>query len=576
MDTLHPQVRIQGEFAQFSFPYDPELVDRMRGLNGSYDKNSKIWSVLVNDNIEEIFDLAYGGQFQASEDLFARLNKAAKTHNNSVALSFSQTTDLEIKGLKGELRPFQKAGVVYLTQKRRALLADEMGLGKTVQSLATLEHNELYPTLVVCPASLKINWLREVNKWLNRSVYAYTNDLKQEATPETADIIIINYELLNPRKDSKSKFVEREFKAVIFDESHYLKNHKSQRTKAATELAYKIEYRFLLSGTPIVNRPSELISQLNILNKMKEMGGWDFYIENYCGAKRTNYGLDISSALNLDHLNENLRKYCMLRRAKKDVLTELPDKQRTNVPIELSNLREYQKAEKDIIRYIQETAGINAVRHIEFRKTLRGLNKQEVALAVKEYANDKVSKAQRAETLVRINTLRLVTARGKIKEILKWVENFLASGESLILFAHHKEIVRVLAEQLGVVTIVTGDQSDLEKQFAIDSFQSKQSQLIICSLKAAGTGITLTAASNVGFIELDWTPAGMLQAEDRAHRMGQKNSVNIWNFIAARTIDERMLALIEAKREIIDAAIEGKGPSSLNILNDLIHNYGAL
>jgi SWI/SNF-related matrix-associated actin-dependent regulator 1 of chromatin subfamily A len=343
---------------------------------------------------------------------------------------------------------------------------------------------------------------------------------------EDFDIIVTNYERL---KDISTWIMEKNPKAIVFDESHYLKNYKAIRTKAATALAKNIEYRFLLSGTPMLNRPKELISQLTILDTLKDFGGFNGFINRYCDPKRTRYGLDIDGANNLEELKINLRKVCMVRREKTEVLSELPEKQRTYIPINIDNRAEYNKAVSDLIGYLKE-----------------------------KYPKKKdITKVLQAETLVKINTLRQIVANGKIAEFSEWLDNFLQSQKKLVVFVQHKAILERLEGVLRRLDVkgvsLCGDDSIEARQMAINAFQNDPAiRVIICTLKAGGVGVTLTAASDVAFLETGWTPAELDQAEDRCHRIGQKNAVNCWYFRAHRSVDDMLFDLIEKKRGIVE------------------------
>jgi SWI/SNF-related matrix-associated actin-dependent regulator of chromatin subfamily A-like protein 1 len=224
-----------------------------------------------------------------------------------------------------------------------------------------------------------------------------------------------------------------------------------------------------------------------------------------------------------------------VRRTKKQVLPQLPAKRQDTVPLLLANEREYRLAEKDVIAWLQTLP-------LDLRRL-----------------DAKVAAAMRSEQLVRLNNLRQLAAAGKLPTALAWIEDFLASGEPLVVFAEHIAIQQALLERFGSAAHILGSDSASARQAAVDGFQHPDGpQLIVCSLRAASQGITLTRASNVAFMELDWTPARHDQAEDRLHRIGQESAVTAWYLLAPNTIDETMADVLDRKRGVIDAVTDGQ------------------
>lgn len=468
----------------------------------------------------------------------------------------------------------------------------------TVQSIAALHALGAYPALIVVPASLKLNWQREVFGWLPPHIdCTVLSGSKGKQPPKNIQVVIINYDILPGWLDVLSQI---QWKAIICDESQYLKSPKTKRTKAVKQVATgynedgdtvspPIPYRFLLSGTPVMNRPKELVPQLEILGRINEFGGGFKFLQRYAGAERTRFGWDMSGAAHLDELNQKLRATCYVRRLKSEVLTELPDKTRVLVPMELDNRREYQEAEADVIEYLKTAKPIvitppQGLTLEGFKKLQWGYNSKaddnarrgylralDVAKDMDEatfarfadaFAEAVTAEArqrgrEQAEHLIRFEALKQLAAMGKMEGIKEWVSNFLDTGEKLVLFAHHKEIVKLLADTFSAPSI-TGDSSLKARDEAVQRFQNdSECRLIVCNIKAGGVGLTLTASSNVAFIELDWTPAAHNQAADRVHRIGQKNAVTEWYLLAEKSIDTEIYELIEAKRVIVDATTEG-------------------
>ncbi len=454
-----------------------------------------------------------------------------------LAMSQAHDAEIEIEGLGGELMPFQRAGVVYALERRRVFLADEQGLGKTIQALATVQADLAYPAVVVCPASLKLNWLREIKTWLpGREARALAGRTSQEL--DGADIVVLNYEIAAAHLDALSAISPR---ALILDESHYVKNPSAVRTKAVLELSESLgpdALRLALTGTPVVNRPAELAPQLRALDRLGEYGTMASFRRGYAtpGSRRK--------------LHSRLRSSCFLRRRKADVLTQLPAKRRAVVPVPTTNTAEYKRAERDFIRWLSEQAGASDEGHL---------------------APD-----ARAEALVKMSALRRLAARGKLESALSWIEDFSESGERLVVFAHHREIQAAVIDRFPDCARIIGADSMEERETNVRRFQDEEGPpLCVCSLQVASHGFTLTAAANVAFLELDWTPAKHDQAEDRVHRIGQAESVTAWYLLANETIDERIATLLAEKRDVVDSVTDGGGGAGSSIADSLIGGYAA-
>ena len=471
-------------------------------------------------------------------DALERLQQIREEHALAagvVALSAAREAALNVPGLGGELKPFQRAGVQYLLKQRRSFLADEQGLGKTIEALATIETDGAYPAIVVCPASLKLNWMRELERWLPARS-AQTLDGNRGAVT-AADVTVINYDIVAGRLDALSALGPR---AVILDESHYCKNPRAQRTQAVQQLCAAVPRDGLvlaLTGTPLLNRPPELISQLRILGRLGDFGSGAEFGQRFRGPDA------------YQRLHWHLRARCFARRLKGEVLPQLPAKTRAVLPVSLDNEPEYRLAEEDVIAWLRS----------------QPLDLREL--------DAKVAAALRAERLVRLNALKLLAARGKLQAALHWIHDFLASGEPLVLFARHREIQHAVLARFPHALHVLGEDSQRARDQMVGTFQASQganNQLIICSIEVAGHGLTLTRSSNVAFLELDWTPAKHDQAEDRCHRIGQQDAVNATYLLAADTIDETIATLLERKRAVIAAVTDGREQDERGVVDALV------
>lgn len=594
------------------FSYNPEIVDAIKTLPRDIRKwngESRMWLVTPSaSTVSALVQFLQGYKFTGTPDAHAALKQLLDEHHRAeqayaavVASSSAEESDTEVEGLNGELRPFQRVAVDYADKVGlNLLIGDEMGLGKTIEALAIAEHHGEYPVLVLCPASLKYNWKREINKWLpHRSVSIVNGKV------EPADFVIINYDLLSrdvaPLLDVNgnqvkvrnkkqwqatgrlASLMEIPFKLLVADESHYLKDEKSRRTVATLMLSKQIGQSILMTGTPIINRPVELLPQLQILDRLKDFGGSWRFLQTYCGAKQVWTGTrnvwDFRGHSNLDELNARMRRTCYLRRLKTDVLSELPEKVRTPIYLDLSNAKEYKKAEDDLIAWLRDSIAHDRDFLYEIDAELATMDLDEAdrktarAERVQERQISKEQAALRAQTLVKINALREIVGRGKIKATIEWIEDFLASEEKLIVFAWHKKVQAALLKQFPDAAHVLAEDDAQTRDQNVTRFQEDPNcRLMISSIKAGGVGLTLTAASNVAFIELGWTPGDHDQAEDRAHRIGQEaSSVNVWYLLANNTIDQATATLIENKRSVVRQAADGHvGDFSGSILGDLI------
>lgn len=492
-----------GDERSRTLPIDPWIVEPLDAFLGSF-------GVLVDAGGREVLDA-----------LRAEHAAAVTEIRRSRAVS-GEPIDAVAKVLGGELAPFQWAGVRYALDARRCFLADEQGLGKTVEALATLEAAGAFPAIVVCPAALKLNWQRETERWLpHRSVALIEG--RGVAVAPAADITILNYEIVAAHREALGR---RRPHALVVDESHYVKNPQAKRTQAVRRLAAAVRpdgLRLALSGTPVMNHAEELVAQLRVIGRLEDFGSGAQFARRFRG--------DASE----ERLHWHLRRSCFVRRLKSEVLPQLPAKRQVVVPVALSNGKEYRLAEEDVIAWLRS----------------QPLDLREL--------NAKIAATLRAERLAQLGTLQRLAARGKLAAALTWIADFLESGEPLVVFARHVEVQEALTKRFPDAAHLLGRDSAAAREAAVQAFQSPDGpQLLVGATRVAGQGITLTRASNVAFLELEWTPAMHDQAEDRCHRIGQHDAVTAWYLLAADTIDETMAALIQRKRGIVAAVTDGR------------------
>jgi SWI/SNF-related matrix-associated actin-dependent regulator 1 of chromatin subfamily A len=442
-----------------------------------------------------------------------------------------------------QLFQYQKEGVAFLEKRKgRALIADPMGLGKTIQALGWLKHRRsARPVVVICPTSVRLNWRKEISLWLGEQAFLPISRLPSSVGFDEQTFIIIHYDIIQYWADWLRKLKP---KVLIVDESQAIKNNAAKRTKAVKKLARNIPHVIGLTGTPIVNRPIEAFNILRIIDKTAIPNFYE-YTRRFCEARYNGFGWDYSGASNTEELHDILMSSIVIRRRKEDVLPSLPPKIRSFVPLELDNRKNYDAAEDDFITYIEEAEG------------------KEAAL-----------KAKQAPALVKISKLRMLAAEGKLEQAIDWIEDTIQDNK-LVVFGVHRRMIDPVYEKFKKVAVkIAGDVSEAFRQQAIDRFQNDpKCKLFVGQIQAAGTGITLTAASHVAFLELPWTPGDVLQAEDRCHRIGQSQPVVIYYLLAEKTIDEDIAKLIDKKRSILNAVLDGAADASPSILMELLKLY---
>lgn len=480
--------------------------------------------------------------------------------------------------------PFQADAIRRMRATPNLYLADEMGVGKTITAIGRINDDaRLCSILIVCPASLKINWARELAKWLARDLTVAT---AAGGTVPYADIVIINYDIL---ERNKKALQARLWDLVICDESHMMSNPKAKRTKAVACLRRR--YLLCLSGTPIRNRPMELWPVLAMLDsaawgRMHAFGleycdakqmdipvpmnqlrkrwwsvtrvltqevtaqgrvrqGWlrrddGFFVNQATGGVLSGGGMqgrkivsawatiwDYSGASKGDELQEKLFRTCMVRRLKRDVIKDLPAKVRQVIPL-------------------------NVRMPLKLRKTLGMLEPQEGESYLTQVAALTVPECPSFEA---VSLARAEVGMLKVKEVLDWLEITLSSVDKVIVFAYHHDVMDAICTGLMTSNPVQydGRMSEGARQAAVDRFQADPAcHVFIGQITAAGVGLTLTAASHVVFAELDWVPANVTQAEDRAHRIGQTETVNIYHLVADDSLDARIAYAIVAKQKVSD------------------------
>jgi len=448
--------------------------------------------------------------------------------------------------MRTKLKRYQKKGVRKIEHfKGRALLADDMGLGKTIQTLAWFkQHPEIKLMIVICPASLKWVWESQAIEHIGIRC-----DILQGRTPpknkrrigKHSRIIILNYEILQYWFDY---LITLNPDALVIDECHRIKSRKTIARKKVKKLSKDIKYVIAISGTPLLNRPAELWTTLNLV-RPEEYNSFYAFAWRYCKPVKMPWGWEYKGGSNLRELHRKLKTTMMIRRLKKEVLDELPNKNRQIIPLELSNKKEYQNAVDNFMQWLTKKSPTKA------------------------------KKAQKAEKLVKIGYLKRLAAELKIKAVIKWIDEFLeGSDEKLVLFAYHKTIIEILHKKYKDISVtVTGSTSSKKRKLAVKGFnQNKKIRIFIGNIHAAGVGISLKAA-HLAFAELDFVPGNHTQAEDRIHGIG-RGVVGIgsmfYYLVAKNTIEEKLCQLIQDKQKMVAEILDGSAiDNNLNIWDEL-------
>lgn len=482
---------------EFKFTYDTDKINHCKSLGLTYDAHRKLW--------------------HTSDATIACLLDPTLAKEKKVAYKPF------MGGGYNFIASYQEEGSQALLDNERFLLADGMGLGKSAQTIAALNGLKAKKILILCPASLTTNWRNEIRKFGSEDLNSLPIAINKDAA-----ITIASY------TSAPRKLTENRFDVVVMDEAHYIKNPKTIRSKyvlggKSGKKSYPglLAKRFwLLTGTPIAARPKDIFNLLQIIDPNNLGKSWFGFMKRYAALKRTRWGWDYSGYSHLDELAKKLGgKY--LRRTKDDVL-DLPEKIRSFVELE---------SDSKVKRLISKS--------LQMSKTATG----------RQYI-DQEGKYDFAE----IAKIRKEVGLSKVTAISSSVIDAVDSGEKVILFAHHVDVVNAYMEAFAAENIhavkYVGGMTQSQKDKSVDAFQNGGAKIFIGNLSAASVGITLTAASHIVFGEIDWTPSTLFQAEDRAYRIGQKNCVNVYYYIYKGSLDEQMLNSVFRKEYVVNKVIK--------------------
>ena len=515
------------------FRFDYETKDHVKAAGFRFDGTTKQWWTADQDIAEKI-----GAKIEAPTLALVPASLGAPD------------------GL--EYLPYQRAGIEHMRTRINVLLADEMGLGKTIQAIGLINAKpEIKKVLIVCPASLKLNWKSELMKWSTRPFLLQVIDSGSELLLPEAGIVILNYEQVGKHRNS---IMRQQWDLLICDESHYLKNSKSQRTQNIvgrwdddpSKRLYPIKaaQRLFMTGTPVLNRPKELWTTVRALDRQGLGEDWHHFHVRYCAGYKDSFGWQIDGASNLDELNDRLRRSIMLRRKKADVLTELPPKRRQIIMLEPTTnaARQALKNEQELLAIESELSALRA--EVEALSVNQADARYKAA----------VQKMNAFEGVAFSDTSRVrhQTALAKLPMVMDYLVNVLDNEGKIVVFAHHHDVIDGIAGGLAEFGVLTYDgRTDMKLRHEIvQRFQTDPKiRVVIGSIGAMGTGVTLTAASYVAFAELDWVPGNLNQAEDRLHRIGQTESILVQHLMLDGSFDGRMAKTIVHKQHVIERAV---------------------
>ena len=530
----------------------------VRSISGrKFHSDDKCWSIpsaqartlygLLEDSYPPLAKAIIDNK-DVEKDVAESINRVEISSASELPLQKLTEIDEKLKGKFPEglqLYPFQKVAVAFAEMsKGRCLIGDEMGIGKTISAIGYAAINpQARPAIIVCPSNVKFNWKKEINKWLPSETVQVITSGKDE--PELGDFIIVNYDLMTKMQEKLIKLVPR---LVILDECHYIKNSGSKNKPVKRTVATLAVCRFTpkilaLSGTAIASRPKEFFNTLNLMRPEQFASFWDF-AQRYCDPWHDGFGWNFDGASYTQELNERTRDLC-IRRLKSEVLPELPPKTRTFLPIHLSkkDRSPYDIAQEEWDRRIEEA-----------------------------YINGE--KLPAGTMLNMINDLRHICGQVKVNYAVDWITQYMTqTGKPIVVFTHHRDVLKRIAGKFKNVQTISGDVNSKKRQQIVEDFQAGKIDILVCNTIAAKEGITLTRADTVLFIEREWVPTDEEQAEDRVYRIGQESdNVHAVYLSVAGTIDEHFDRVVEAKRQVVKAVLDGGDTEQRKgLVNELVN-----
>jgi SWI/SNF-related matrix-associated actin-dependent regulator 1 of chromatin subfamily A len=500
----------------------------------------KVWIEKLLSEREKAYHV-WGKYFEESELHEFWLPKASVIKDNTVK-------NVVVDYTKYQKRPplsHQKESIQKLVENKKFILADDMGLGKTTSTIIAALETGAKKVLIICPATLKINWKREIENYTDREIFI----CEGKNYSSEADFIIINYDIIknfhDPKKKKESQILNTGFDLVIIDEAHYIKNAQAQRTKLINDIVKDIERLWLLTGTPMTSRPIDYYNLLSLVDSPVAKN-WMAYVVRYCSGYQFKVGAkkvwNVMGASNLEELRDRTNN-TILRRLKEDVL-DLPDKIITPIYLRLKS-KEYENLMGEYYEWYRSNPNESNSLTIQFTK---------------------------------LTKVRQVIANEKISQTIELAENIIEQGKKVIIFCNFTESLNNIVSHFGKTAVkVDGSMSKNDRQHSVDRFQEDEKiKVFVGNIKAAGVGITLTAAEAVIMNDLSFLPSDHSQAEDRAYRIGQKNNVLVYYPLFENTIEGLIYDILIAKKQVI-ATVMGDNINSADFVEEIMNriNEGA-
>lgn len=524
-----------------SFDYDKEIIYQIKACdyNARWNQELEHWVIPVNEySLNRISSLIQEFGFKKKKvEIEADVDVSYK--RTEIDLAYIRGL-CHAKDFAYTPRDYQLEALGFGIEKGNIINGDDVGLGKTFEGIMYAETTNSFPCLVIVPASVKYNWKE---KWLEitknkRSVAVIeSKETRKHKNDWDADVVVINYDIIGKKQGKGTvmrfdKLVKNEWKMVIFDEAHFLKNKTSQRSQAAkkiTQISEDIIIQ-LLTGTATMSKPVELWNLLKLIKKDTLIAtDWYQFVRRYCGGYRGKFGWVTDGATNTLELNKKLRETCYIRREKREVLSEMPTVTKQVLQMPITNKRAIDNAKKDLIQYIKDMKG------------------EEAAEAAME-----------AEHLVALGLMRKLSIEGKLKAIEQYLKDWKESDKKLVIFGIHRDQLIYLSEKFKSPLISGGISSKL-KQKIVKDWQTSKDQFLFANIESAGTGVDglQKVCSNMLITELPWRPSDLTQVIGRLDRSGQEEAVTVTFALSYDTIDGEMYEMLADKELVTEAVNKG-------------------
>jgi SWI/SNF-related matrix-associated actin-dependent regulator 1 of chromatin subfamily A len=542
--------RSQAEYIINNFDKQPKVAKKWVVLDAYFAQKfaddkllhqipEKIWVEKLLAEKEKAYHI-WGRFFETDQLNEFWIPKAAMIKDNTVK-------DVVLDFDKYSNRPplsHQREAIQKLVENKKYILADDMGLGKTTSTIIAALECGAKKVLIICPATLKINWKREIENYSDKSIYIAEG---KNFDPNN-DFVIINYDIIKNFHDTKrkdeSQIISANFDLVIVDEAHYIKNAQAQRTKLINDIVKKVDRIWLLTGTPMTSRPIDYYNLLSLVDSPVAKN-WMAYVIRYCSGYQFRVGprkvWNVMGASNLEELRDRTSNLT-LRRLKEDVL-DLPDKIITPIYLRLKS-KEYEEVMGEYYNWYEKNPEESKSLTVQFTK---------------------------------LTKVRQIIADEKITQTIELAENIIEQDKKVIIFCNFTNSLNKILEHFGKTAVkLDGSMSKAERQFSVDQFQENDKiKVFVGNIKAAGVGITLTAAEAVIMNDLSFLPSDHSQAEDRAYRYGQKSNVLVYYPIFENTIEGIIYDILNKKKHVI-AIVMGDNNNSADYVEEILQRINEM